>query len=214
MIRSARHRNNKLGFDRNPMQKRQDSGKAVTLERFYSILNSGISLRDRAILQILFETGCSISELAQLRVKDYSPPKEHSAFHSILFSSPKRESVISSKLAMRLQELILQRKRAPEEYLFSQQPHKPFSVKRIEQIIDGMSKPEGRAFTPQGIRYLHIRHAAQRGLHPDTIAAQTGLKRQRIMQILDEIEVSYVQSYSIFFEQADEPNEKNGGRKK
>jgi hypothetical protein len=59
------------------------------------------------------------------------------------------------------------------------------------------------------IRYMHIVHAASKGLSPDTICEQTGLSRQRILQILDAYNITYRQSYLLFFEEYGGQNETN-----
>ena len=153
-------------------------------------------MRDALLLRILFETGCSVAELASIKVGDFSPADDASSNPTISFSNPDRSSVISPSLASSLGSFISKRGRKPSEFAFSQQPQKPFSVKRIEQIISAIDK----TLTPQDIRYLHIAHAASRGLTPDAIAAQTGLSRQRILQIIDGAGITYSQSYSLFFD--------------
>ena len=168
----------------------------ITTTGFFRLLKRCTALRDRILLLILFQTGCSLADLSSIRPGDVSFPEDITQSASIAFSDPKRSSVISSGLAQDLAQFMRAQQRRPSEFLFSQQPQKPFSVKRVEQILSGLDE----SLTPQDIRYLHITHAALRGLTPDAIAAQSGLSRQRVLQILDEAEVTYSQSYSMFFE--------------
>jgi integrase len=163
---------------------------------FLDKLSSLSNLRDRIILRLLFETGCSVNELCSIRVSDYIQPKEYLQLNRIRFID--RHSVISENLAIDIRKYILFRKRVGVDYLFSQNIRKPLSVKRVEQLT--MQIYDGK-IRPMQIRYMHIIHAASKGLSPDTICEQTGLSRQRILQILDAYDITYSQSYSLFFEE-------------
>ena len=181
-------------------KKKQPIGNNLQIDDFLKILKGLESTRDKLLLQTLFETGCSIKEVCTLKIGEIQLPQSIFQNNLITFHDPQRKSVISSTLAQDLHAYILLRKRNPTQYLYAQQPHKPFSVKRIEQIVTKISTEAHITFSPQDIRYLHIRHAATKGLTPDSIAAHTGLSRQRILQILDGTGIAYLQSYSLFFE--------------
>ncbi|GEM_PF-3655257 len=172
----------------------------VFLDRISSLSN----LRDRIIVKLLFETGCSVNELCSIKVSDYIQPKDYLSLNKIKFLD--RSSVISENLAVEIRKYILFRKRHQEDYLFSQNVSKPLSVKRVEQLV---SEIYSRKIRPMQIRYMHIVHAASKGLSPDTICEQTGLSRQRILQILDAYNITYRQSYLLFFEEYGGQNETN-----
>jgi integrase len=185
-------------------------GPGLTVDSFLEILRSMQPERDRILVRVLFETGCSIQELANIKVKDHMPAKDHTTLPAITFGI--RKSAISSELSSQLTKLTASRNRNKDEYLFSQKPSKPFSVKRIEQIFESsFSDAAQRLFKknkiskkirtkPYDIRYLHIIHAITKGLTIDSISAQTGISRQRITQLLDELKLSNIQSYTSFFE--------------
>jgi integrase len=182
----------------------------LTVDLFLGILETMQSERDRVLVRTLFETGCSISDLANIKVKDHVRAADHTSLPAIIFGI--RKSAISSELSAMLEKLSSIRKRDKEEYLFSQKPSKPFSVKRIEQIFDESVSDAALQFfkknklvkkirvKPYDIRYLHIIRAVTKGLTVDSISAQTGISKQRITQLLDELELSNVQSYTSFFE--------------
>jgi integrase len=154
--------------------------------------------KNALILQTLFETGCEVQELTRIKTKDIIFAKTTADSNKITFENKKsRESAISEDLAEKLQSLIRQRQRKEEEYLFSQQPKKPLSVKRVEQIIKEITK---KNISPKIIRYYHIIHAYEQGLNLDSISSQTGLKKQRLIQISEKLELTSMQSYSKFFE--------------
>jgi len=138
-----------------------------------------------------------------MKVSDYIQPKDSPQLNKIRFSD--RNSVISETLAVEIKKYILFRKRTSDSYLFSQNANKPLSVKRVEQLVGLIYDSR---IGPMQIRYMHIIYAASKGLSPDTIAEQTGLSRQRILQILDAYNVTYTQSYSLFFEEYGGKNEK------
>jgi integrase len=174
----------------------------ISIKTFLDRISSLTNLRDKIILQLLFETGCSVNELCSIKVTDYILPKDYSQSNKIKFTN--RNSMISEALAINIKKYLVFRKRQDEDYLFSQNPKKPLSVKRVEQLVniiyDGKIKP-------MQIRYMHIVYAASKGLSPDTICEQTGLMRQRVLQILDAYNMKYSQSYSLFFEEYGGKNE-------
>lgn len=168
--------------------------KELNLRAFLNKVNRS-SERDRLIFLTLFETGCTASELASIKVKDCIRPKDNVSLHKITFHNPTRNSAIDEDLGNKIFAHIISSKKSSENYLFSSKKT-PFSVKRIEQLTSEILD----CITPQQIRYLHIIHAAKTGLSLDSIALQTGLKKQRIMQILDAEKIQQIQSYSRFFE--------------
>jgi integrase len=181
------------------MKRKEHTGSILSIRSFSALQKSIDSVRDRLILQILFETGCSVSDLSNVMAGDIRSPKEHTELCAIRFHNPLRFSAISSELSSHLVDYAKKRKRKKDEFLFSQQPDKPFSMKRIEQILFAISQEKKILITPHNIKYLHIREALSKGLSPDTIAAQTGLSRQRILQISDLLHITSVQSYASFF---------------
>ncbi|MGV8087052.1 MAG: tyrosine-type recombinase/integrase [Candidatus Woesearchaeota archaeon] len=174
----------------------------MSIRAFLDRISSLSNLRDKIILQLLFETGCSVNELCSIKVSDYILPTDYMQLNKMRFSD--RSSVISETLSCDIKKYILFRKRHSDEYLFSQNVKKPLSVKRVEQLVIMIYDNKVR---PMHIRYMHIVHAASKGLSPDTISEQTGLSRQRILQILDAYNVRYRQSYSLFFEEYGGKNE-------
>ena len=167
----------------------------LNIDVFLDKLSSLSNLRDEVILRILFETGCSMNELCSIRIIDYIQPKEYLQLNKIQFID--RQSIISESLAIDIKKYISLRKRSGEDYIFSQNIKKPLSVKRVEQLVTQIYNGK---LKPMQIRYMHIAYAASKGLSPDTICEQTGLSRQRILQILDATNITYKQSYSIFGE--------------
>jgi site-specific recombinase XerD len=155
--------------------------------------------KNAVILQTLFETGCEVQELTRIKIKNIEFAKTTTDLNKIEFENKNaRKSAISQDLAEKLQRTIRKKQRKEDEYLFSQQPKKPLSVERVEQIIKETIR---KNISPKTIRYYHIIHAYEQGLNIDSISSQTGLKKQRILQISENLNLDSTQSYSKFFEQ-------------
>jgi integrase len=173
--------------------------EGLSIEHFFDVV-ARAQKRDWILMRILFETGCAINDLCHLKVIDYEEPKEHTAFHMLTFNNPSRSSVISESLGAELNRYIHVKGRAKQDFIFSQKPSKPLSGKRVEHVFFEIFAKDSSRIKPLDIRYLHIIHAALSGLSIDAISLQTGLGKQRILQILDKRNIHYRQSYSSFFE--------------
>jgi len=97
---------------------------------------STIDARARAIILILRETGCDVRELVSLKVKDISEDK-------IRFTGKNHEAPISKELYSAIKSLVLQKNLGIEDHLISKK--KPFSTKRIEQILEGIERLSPKA---------------------------------------------------------------------
>jgi site-specific recombinase XerD len=152
-------------------------------EELDRLLSSIDNQRDRLIVRLLYESGCSISEISELRT---------TAVHSdgaIHFAD--RTAQISGELA---QELLKQ----ASTHIFHTRQTQTITPKRIQQIL----KPyiaavhKGKT-TPHILRYTHIIHAYKQGLQLQAISRQTGLTAVRVAQIVAEVPTS--KGYSALF---------------
>jgi integrase len=152
-------------------------------EELDRILSSITNTRDRLLVRVLYETGCSLHEISELKTTNvYSDG-------TIQFTD--RRAQISVDLA---HELIKQ----ADHYIFHTRQTPTISPKRIQQIL----KPHIAAVhkgkvTPHILRYTHIIHAYKQGLQLSAISAQTGLTPVRVAQIIAD--VPSTKSYSAFF---------------
>jgi integrase/recombinase XerD len=155
------------------------------------LVNSIFNLRDSIILGILYETGCTISELVLIKVKDITPTN---------IQIKERHSVISLQLYTRIQ-MYFELEGKDKEFLLSSRQSENMTQKRIIQIVRFYSKRMGFEITPQILRYTHIAHAYECNVPVSTIINQVGLKKSRIIQILSEITVGdQAKEYSNFYE--------------
>jgi integrase len=157
-------------------------------EELEQLLNSIDNPRDRLLVRLLYESGCSLHEISELKANAVQ------ADGTIHFSD--RKAVISAELA---RELLQQ----ASTYIFHTRQTATITPKRVQQIL----KPYIAAIhkgktTPHILRYTHIVHAYKQGLQLGAISQQTGLTPVRVAQIVAE--VPQAQGYGAFF--------KRGGR--
>lgn len=155
----------------------------LALEELDRLLTSITNQRDKLIVRLLYESGCSISEISELRA---------SAVHSdgtVQFAN--RKAHISSELA---QELLKQ----ADSYVFHTRQTPTITPKRIQQILKPYIAAVHRGkTTPHILRYTHIIHAYKQGLQLQAISRQTGLTAVRVAQIVAEVPAS--KSYNLLF---------------
>jgi integrase len=104
--------------------------KDILASGLISETKTAIDTRSRAIILLLNETGCDVRELVNLKVKDVFEDK-------IIFAEKNHEATISKELYSAIKTLIIDRNLSENDYLISKK--KPFSTKRIEQILEGIS---------------------------------------------------------------------------
>jgi integrase len=155
----------------------------LSREELEQLLQAVPSQRDKLLVRLLYESGCSISELSDLRT--------HAIHTDGTVSFGSRKAHISSDLA---QELIKQ----ASTYIFHTRQTPTITPKRIQQILKPhiASVHKGK-ITPHVLRYTHIVHAYQQGLPLSVISQQTGLTCVRLAQIVGELETQ--KNYTAFF---------------
>jgi len=152
-----------------------------------SRLNSHIKEpRDKLILDILYETGCTVNELINIRVKDIDFYKFKIKFSSSSTKSNKsRNGYISKNLIHKIKSYT---QNSALNYLFSTRQSSQITTKRVRQLIQSYSIKTGLGkINPQVIRYTHIAHALERGISLTAIQKQVGMERLRIVQIYEAL---------------------------
>ncbi len=147
-------------------------------EEYQSFISSIERERDKLVAQFLYESGCTVSELAELKT---------SAIRSdgtITFSD--RAATISPQLA----HTVLKQANA---FAFSSRQDESITPKRLQQILKPhLARIRRGKVTPLVLRYTHIVHAYQQGLPLTTICKQTGLTPVRLAQILSNLPTQQV----------------------
>lgn len=170
----------------------------LSIKEIHKLLNSVSSKRDRLLIKILFETGCTVNELIQIKVKDVDSKKRTISFPA---SSTKSKRPKLSKISKSLLSEI--NKFADGVYLFSTRQSAMMTTKRVRQLIQFYGKKAGfpTKLNPQILRYSHIAHAVENSISLKAIQKQTGLEKLRLVQIYDAIQPESADDvYNKFFE--------------
>jgi site-specific recombinase XerD len=152
-------------------------------EELDKLIHSITNPRDRLLVRLLYESGCSVSEISELKTSAVHPD---GTIHFI-----DRTAFISTELA---QELLKQ----ADQYIFHTRQTPTITPKRIQQILKPYiaSIHKGKT-TPHILRYTHIVHAYKQGLQLQVISEQTGLTPIRLAQILGDMPSQ--KGYGAFF---------------
>jgi len=157
------------------------------------------SERDSLILRLLYETGCTVNELVNIKRSDFEGniirirPK-HARNHE------PRTAYISDTLLKEIRGFC--RKKPEGDFLFSTRQSSCMTTKRIRQLVQKYCSTAriGRV-NPQVLRYTHIVHAYQRNIPLDAIQRQVGLKRSRAIEIFEQLpELETKDAYKRFTE--------------
>lgn len=134
--------------------------------------------RDRLLIRTQYETGCTVSELVEIKREDLG--KDH-------IKVGERKSHVSKSLLEALRAY-LRTHHSP--YVFTSRQNNSLTTKRVQQIIKQALKrldADLEKQTPHLLRYTHIVHAAKQRIPLKAIMDQTGLAEQRVSQILSEL---------------------------
>ncbi|MFO7710523.1 MAG: tyrosine-type recombinase/integrase [Candidatus Woesearchaeota archaeon] len=148
--------------------------------------------RDKVLLSLLYELGCSLRELVNIRVRDVSFEEHGIAIPGSHTKRCERFCLVSSRtldlLRSYLDEENLLKKRL--SYIFSSSHGGHMTVRRITQLIHNILNDAGfedRA-NPQVLKYSHIINAYQANVPISAIQKQVGLTKHRLVSILLEVD--------------------------
>lgn len=111
--------------------------------------------RDLIILLVLFETGCKVKELLELKAQSISTNK-------IIFKS--WDATISENLQRELKSYSTENNMKFDDYLFSTRQSSQMTQRRIEQIIKSASSKIGTQFSARDIRKRRIANDKKKGI--------------------------------------------------
>ncbi|MEA3430535.1 MAG: tyrosine-type recombinase/integrase [Nanoarchaeota archaeon] len=170
----------------------------LSIKEIHKLINSISSQRDKLLVRILFETGCTVNELIHIKVKDLDFKQNSIHFPASSTKSNKSKvSKISKSLLSNLKQF------ASGVYLFSTRQSAVITTKRVRQLIQFYGKIAGfpTKLNPQVLRYSHIAHALENGISLKAIQKQTGLEKLRLMQIYEATQPEAANDvYNNFFE--------------
>ena len=157
------------------------ASSCLSFEGWYSLIASINDERKRLIFELLYSSGCSESEIIDLKYSDISVSSS-----SIKFGN--RISILPISLIQRVFSL---KKDSNSKYFLSSRQSSKMSSKRLQQIVSETSEQNtGNRITPQDIRTTHVYHALLKNKSVISISEQTGLTPQRIAQIIEQNKTS------------------------
>jgi integrase len=153
--------------------KRLETKEYLSKKEFYKIRNTVKDERDQLIFDILFETGCKLNELVNIKFSDVE-----FTTNSIKFETEKQRSApISEKLSLQIRAYAEERRLSGQDFLFSTRQSKTISDKRAFQIIKEYSIRTGfKEVNPQVLRNTHIACAFSSGESIANISKHTGIE--------------------------------------
>jgi len=141
--------------------------------------------RDSLILNLLYETGCTVNELVNIKTRDFTGNILKIRSHHAR-NREARSVFISESLLKRIRAFC--QTATSGEYLFSTRQSRSMSTKRIRQLVQKYCSVCGIiGANPQILRYTHIVHAYQKGIPLEAIQNQVGLKRSRAIEIFEQL---------------------------
>ncbi len=146
------------------------------------LIDSVTDARDRLMIRIIYETGCTVTELVNIKVSDILG-------HAIRIEE--RFSQISGKLSRDIADYVLGNRLGKESFLIKTRQNFSMSEKRVSQIIEEYGhKILNARIRPHDLRNLHIVHAYTNGVFIESISKQLGLTAFRVFQIINTKKVT------------------------
>jgi integrase len=124
--------------------------------------------RHSIYFSVLLETGCTISELVNLKVEDIKTS-------TILIGVPKRNVSVNDELISRIKKLI--NEKSVEGHIFKSRQSGQISDTRVFQILQNYGKTNNIELNPQILRNTKIAVMLQFGIDKATIERELGIKR-------------------------------------
>ena len=128
-----------------------------------SLRGACTSMRDKAMVEFLYATGCRVEELVNVKITDVN----YETKEVILFGKGKKQRVsyLNARAAVALQNY-LDARAGQSELLFCKEksPHDGLSTRTVEQIFKKIGEKAGVYVTPHLIRHTTATDAIDRGM--------------------------------------------------
>ncbi len=183
----------------------KDSFEYLDEDSLFRLVNSISKDRDRLVIKVLYELGCTIKELVNIRIRDIDFVDEIITVRR--FNSRNRMdrvARISGETAGKLKNYLsstglLDKKLS---YLFQTSRGTHLTTRRIFQIVGLYCRlaKVSKNPSPQLIKYTHIVHAYLNDVPISDIQNHVGITKQRLAQIFENIKVDKAtDTYNKFF---------------
>lgn len=180
---------NKIKFEPRPR-------KALTRLQLEQLRCCCENLRDAAILEILYSTGCRISELCNIKISDIDEEKDSI---QILGKGGKYNTVYINARARVTLNNYLKTRNDDNEYLFVglRAPYNKIQKRNIERIFREYAKKLNLDITPHIIRHTTATLALQNSMPIDQVQKMLGHKNISTTQIYAETLESQIRESHI-----------------
>lgn len=141
--------------------------------------------RDDIIIRLLYETGCTVNELVNIKKADLCEGGLRIARRSAR-NRHARQVFVSDKLLGKIRNFC---SAMPEDaHILCTRQSSAMTTKRVRQLVQHYCMLAGVSDAgPQVLRYTHIAHAYQKQVPPDAIQRQVGLRRSRAIEIFQQL---------------------------
>ncbi|MCD6407531.1 tyrosine recombinase XerC [bacterium] len=172
----------------------------LSVEEVEKILNipagkNWTSLRDKAILELLYSTGIRVGELVSLEIRDINFIEE---IIKVRGKGKKERIVPVGKPALNaLIDYIEKRPNKKEKKLFLNKYGKPLTERSVERIIEKYRKISGidKKITPHTFRHSFATHMLDRGADLRTVQELLGHERITTTQIYTHLTVEKLKEF-------------------
>lgn len=156
-------------------------------EQYNRLDNSISNIRDKLFLHVIYETGCTVNELVQIKIKDIDFKNKYIKFPAENTKTNKaRSSYVSLGLLNKIK--LFSKGKKSDDFLFSTRQGDGITTKRVRQIMQSYSRKAGLSkINPQIVRYTHIVHALKKGIPARAVQEHVGIDSLRMSQIYDAV---------------------------
>ncbi|MBU0666340.1 MAG: site-specific integrase [Nanoarchaeota archaeon] len=131
----------------------------LTKKEITELLNSKINVRDKIIIRLFYETGCTLKELVLIKIKDLDFKENKITIQAKnIKNNLVRKIIISKTLTKKL--FLHTQNNSSEKRIFESRQEEQLTERRVQQIIASHSKQIiGKKISPRDLRVTHIIHA-------------------------------------------------------
>ncbi|MFC1769957.1 tyrosine-type recombinase/integrase, partial [Nitrospirota bacterium] len=171
--------------------------KAISFEKIKALMNAGgdnaFSLRDIAMLELLYSSGLRVSELVQMKVSDLN---FEAGFVRVLGKGSKERIVPAHPKALEtvrkymdeLRPRLLKNKRS--EYIFLSNRSAPMTRQRFWQTLKQLGKNAGVEITPHVLRHSFATHLLEGGADLRSVQKMLGHSDISTTQIYTKVTIT------------------------
>lgn len=157
---------------------------SLTRLQLEQVRRACVTKRDLAIVDVLYSTGCRVTELVNMKFEDMDATGDSIR---IVGKGKKHNTVYLNDAAKLSLDDYLKSRKGESEYLFISEykPYKQLSTRSVEQFFSGIAKQLGFKLTPHILRHTSA-----------TLALQSGMPITQVQKMLGHASVNTTQIYA------------------